>query len=204
MFAHAPATNLLQVVSGLPSDMSGLIDDWERVENLPRDLVADVLAEALGPDHDGDVDQAADDEDPVVEEEELAGEEEALDLLQHGGGAEPPAAQVTFEQFRAAAEVTESGYVSCALPPYNAKLLGGRITTWPAHEPMFRRSVGMVCYYHSNCRSPARYRSQVSDACLMDWLYSATIEVDATTARKRELARAHKAMFADVEARHRV
>jgi len=99
----------------------------------------------------------------------------------------------------AVAPKSEAGYISCRMEPWASCSSSGRITSWPWNREEPLRNVGMRCYLHANCTSPARRRAQISDSRLLLWLFSGPLELDATRSRRLELAAIHKAQFADIE-----
>ena len=60
------------------------------------------------------------------------------------------------------------------------------------------RNIGCQCYLHVGCRSPARTTKKVSQEMLIAWLFDGVVEEGCTRGRGEELARQHKAVFADI------
>ena len=106
--------------------------------------------------------------------------------------------QYILDDFVAASEIFPLGYLSCSLPPYDARGSIGRLTDWPKTTAAKWRSVSLKCQLHTQCSSPAKKRYDVTDETLLKWFFSGVYERDATIARKRELGRQHQAMWADL------
>lgn len=109
------------------------------------------------------------------------------------GMVEPVPPEITIDHLVETAQIDENGYVTSPVPPWSDYAHIGRRTTWPSTLPMDQRSVGMQCYLHPKCRSPARRRKHISDRVLLHWLFSGQDEVGATAGRSRELAARHQA-----------
>lgn len=172
----------------------------------PSDMIADVL------DCDAGVAEEAAFEDEVLAEvspyrddpslfqedfanadfEDEASEEQAVDVAE--GVLDPQAGARS-------CMVSGLGYVSTPLQPWCQKPNVGRITTWPANQPLSWRSVSMTCYMHSSCKTPARRRGHVTDAQLLTWLFSmAPLPPGTPTDVSRAKVAEHKALFAAIEA----
>ena len=67
--------------------------------------------------------------------------------------------------FAASHVEASTGYVRCDYGDFATLLRIGRITTYPWHQPLEKRSVGCKCYMHKDC-SITRRRAKVSDAVL--------------------------------------
>ena len=91
------------------------------------------------------------------------------------------------------AEVSDTGYVTCPLPPWCDLPCLGRITTWPAAAP---RNISCKCYIHIGWTSPARRSNVITREHLLRWLFSGTCEPLCPRARSEELGAAHKHLFA--------
>ena len=100
----------------------------------------------------------------------------------------------TIEDIIAAATISGSGNVACALPPYDS-LRVGRLTTWPEDRPPEKRSVSMKCFIHTGqgiqCAA-AKARSKCTDEQLLRWLFSAEALPDSPSkAQRKDIADRH-------------
>ena len=134
-------------------------------------------------------------EDP--EEELLV--DDANNASRDGGdpplGVPPEALSRSIEDAIANCKVSESGYVTCPVPPWDARTLG-RITTWPKTKDEADRSTSCKCYIHSGCFSPAKLTKDCSQEFLLRWLLGGKIPAPgASTDRKREWGDMHKLAF---------
>lgn len=198
---------------GLDAEAEGFLDFAadayaEALEGLPRDLMFDIMEET------GDREPSGDDllvEEPPFDEEIShdgdVGFERALDeqdvqqidassLCAASDGGEMPSVADAVQK----ALTTPLGYVSCELGAWQAKPMVGRLTSWPANQPVQSRSVSMKCYLHSNCTSPAIKRWKISsDDVFYTWLFNGKIpDPGATTATKKALGAEHKAAWASI------
>ena len=179
-------------------------DDLE----APADVVEDILnceagvAESAFPDVlAGQVHDFRDDAN-LFEEEEPNATEEAADEGGDDGdldgvvSAEDEEMSIR-ERARANAMVSPMGYIATDVVPWSAMASVGRITSWPASVDLAKRSVSCRCYMHPGCSSPARRRAQISDAELIDWLFSEKpLDAGATTAARKAAAAVHRAKWA--------
>ena len=187
-------------------DEEAFAGDAESLDYSDDDLLGlrEVIAESLGAAIDEVAFAPVDVGDvvaPLPEEFDAASDFEAeMDAAAAVVALAPvaPEAPATVEQLVAASEVTPLGYVSCSVPPFIAKPMIGRLTTWPADRPVERRSVSMRCYMHTGCVSSAKGRTKISDDQLLRWLFSGEFKPDATSAQKKAGAIEHKAHFAAI------
>jgi len=178
---------------GLPSDLAGMLDGMAD-DHLPRDVLADVLAEAehamgiaegdlddawgLAPDAEADAESPADFEPPPMS----AG----------SGKSEWAAGEgCSLQGFLDNVQVSTYGYVARKLQRWCRKPTLARITAW-------KTSVSMRCDRNSRRASPAQRRDRTSDEQFLHRLWLARTEPGATTARSRELAREPRAAWRQV------
>ena len=129
---------------------------------------------------------------------DVSSEAEDSDVAEGEEGGAPGAAkdeEWSIDDAIMQCDVSAMGYVSCKVPPWNAKPIIGRITTWPEPTVLEWRSIGCMCYVHSNCKSPGKTVWNCDKKTLLRWLLSGTFEHNAPTARKKQLGVEHVAMF---------
>ena len=111
-------------------------------------------------------------------------------------GVPPEALSRSIEDAIANCKGSESGYVTCPVPPWDALGIFGRITTWPKDKEEVDRSTSCRCYYHTGCSSPAKFTKDCSQEFLLRWLLGGKIPAPgASTDRKREWGDMHKLAF---------
>ena len=152
---------------------------------------------SIGPEAAADVDRETDEE-----AEEAAPPAAAAAAPDDSGlGPDIGVAAKTPRELAARAEVSATGYVSIADLPRSAYLRHpGRITTWPESKPLEHRSVSIRCYFHPGC-SVAKVRARVTDLRLLEWLFSAEVDMSAPIAEQHAVRARHKASFCDIFSR---
>jgi hypothetical protein len=171
-----------------------LAGDEELLEHLRPDEI-DVVAEELGIAMGHGL-VPSDTVGPEDVEAESASEQE--DEGGEPAAAAPVEATPSVEECIQAAITSPLGYISCPLGQYQEVPCIGRLTTWPASEPMRSRNVSVRCYLHPACSCPARRRHAISDDVLYRWLFAGVYERGASRARLQELCRLHRAAFAGI------
>jgi hypothetical protein len=149
---------------------------------------------SIGPEAAADVDRETDEE-----AEEAAPPAAAAAGDDSGLAPDIGVAATTPRELAARAEVSGTGYVSVAEDmPWSEHLRHpGRITTWPKTKPVERRSVSMRCFFHGGC-SVAKSRSRITDLRLLEWLFSAEVDMGAPAAEQHAMRARHKASFDDI------
>lgn len=197
MLLHLHPTTGFEAPSILEEEDDGvacILDDVD-LEGLPPDLVRDIISEHLFERVFLGQEQAAEDlgDTNPVDPEASSGDEAEI----AAAFSEP--ALISVAEVCAAAQTSPGGYISSPVGVWAGRPMVGRLTTWPEHKPIPNRSVSVRCYLHTGCCTPARARGKVSDDRLREWLFSGVIpEVGASAARKRELAAAHRKLFAEI------
>ena len=150
---------------------------------------------SIGPEAAADVDLETDAE---AEEAAPPAAAAAAAADDSGIGHDIGVAALTPRELAVRAEVSDTGYVSVADLPWSAYARHpGRITTWPANKPVEQRSVSMRCYLHPGC-SIAKGRLRITDLRLLEWLFSAEVNIGAPVAEQHAMRARHKAAFNDI------
>ena len=181
----------------------------ELLEDLDDDEFEDLHEELFGPPIDLDDGGVA----PIVSVESLAetvpegpnGEVLVDDDDTNRGGGDPPlpgpdpplVEAMSIDDAITHCHISDSGYVSCDVPPWDAVTTLGRITTWPKQKPEAERSISCRCYIHTQCFSAAKRTKHCSRDILLRWLLSGQIPApDSSRDRKRDWGDMHKRDFA--------
>ena len=152
-------------------------DDTELVDDIPVDTCMELADDILN----GVGDRDEEDPDGVIGHEDIEHDKPDEDVERS------PKDLAEFSY------VDDDGYIVCTVPPYashGTKQIG-RIATWPKEKPENERSVSISCFLHGGCKPKALRRWQVTDATLMEWLYTGKFEHPCTHARKVDLRKEH-------------
>ena len=139
---------------------------------------------------------APSDDDGLAEEDDAAEEgvpEAGVTGEEDGTAAAgvPPAPDPLDEAVANCKIDKKTGMVTCSLPPWNAMVQIGRITTWPEWQNKQLRSISCQCYMHLNCRSPAKVVRRCRRDTLLRWLLSGQLQMPAASHASRRFWSEH-------------
>ena len=175
----------------------------ELFADMADDVVDDLHLMLFGePPPLDDLGVAPSDDDGLAEEDDAAEEgvpEAGVTGEEDGTAAAgaPPAPDPLDEAVANCTIDRDTGEVTCSLPPWNAMVKIGRITTWPEWQKDKQlRSISCQCYMHSNCRSPARVVRRCRRDTLLRWLLAGKLLQPAySIGQRREWGTHHPPSF---------